>query len=434
MADNNYSDRICKRNILIIFYNICAAARASRLTYYSPFNIIIFTIKVVFLYIIFILPKKENIISYCLFRGENTMKNTLKWLGKCIAAGCVAAIIACAFSFFYYNIGRHSVNPNGATDYLWDGNTFYCQLREGFAFGKTDADGFNNAYPGVTSDADILIMGSSHMEAAQVAQNQSTAYMLNKYLDENSSELRAYNIGLSSHHVYRCMNNFEAALETYSPSYIIIETDRMPCEEKFASYVLNGTLDEVPSYEGLLYKIQGVPLPRILLQQLREYQNGRSGSSLSGFAEFKELLEKLFKSKDEIEGYAAASGADSDLQQTSFGPQSLKLFDEISAKASQHGAEIIIVIHTPLWLSSDGTASVAFSDKVMDDLHAVCSERNITVIDMGDRFLDEYNENHIMPYGFSNSSAGEGHLNAHGHRMMAQELYKVISEMQGASK
>ena len=94
------------------------------------------------------------------------MRSKIAWICKCIFAGVLASAIFCAVSVFYYNIGRHLSNPSGATDYLWDGNAFYCQMREGFGFGVTDEDGFNNSYPGVTSDADVLVMGSSHMEGS----------------------------------------------------------------------------------------------------------------------------------------------------------------------------------------------------------------------------------------------------------------------------
>ncbi len=45
---------------------------------------------------------------------------------------------------------------------------------------------------------------------------------------------------------------------------------------------------------------------------------------------------------------------------------------------------------------------------------------------MGARFLREYEENHLLPYGFANSAVGKGHLNRYGHAMIADELYKLM--------
>ena len=41
----------------------------------------------------------------------------------------------------------------------------------------------------------------------------------------------------------------------------------------------------------------------------------------------------------------------------------------------------------------------------------------------------EYNQNYILPHGFINSSIGNGHLNKYGHKMLAEELYKIIEEV-----
>lgn len=48
---------------------------------------------------------------------------------------------------------------------------------------------------------------------------------------------------------------------------------------------------------------------------------------------------------------------------------------------------------------------------------------------MGDAFLKEYEASYEVPYGFSNTSPGTGHLNRTGHRLVAEELYKMIGEV-----
>ena len=48
---------------------------------------------------------------------------------------------------------------------------------------------------------------------------------------------------------------------------------------------------------------------------------------------------------------------------------------------------------------------------------------------MSDRFLKEFNEGYILPYGFVNSTVGSGHLNRYGHAMIADEIYKRIEGM-----
>ena len=55
-----------------------------------------------------------------------------------------------------------------------------------------------------------------------------------------------------------------------------------------------------------------------------------------------------------------------------------------------------------------------------------CEQSGVYFVDMSKTFFVEYIENHILPYGFSNTSVGTGHLNKHGHRMIAEKLYEII--------
>jgi lysophospholipase L1-like esterase len=69
------------------------------------------------------------------------------------------------------------------------------------------------------------------------------------------------------------------------------------------------------------------------------------------------------------------------------------------------------------------------------DFSRLCKEHNITFIDMSDDFIAAYNKEKIVPYGFSNTIPGEGHLNKYGHEIIAERLSKTIDEMeQGATE
>lgn len=351
---------------------------------------------------------------------------SIKWSMKFILSGLLVFLIFCGFSFLFYNTGRHSVNPNGATDYVWEGNKFYCQFREGFGFGVTDDDGFNNAFPGVTSDSDILIMGSSHMEAVNVKQSEATAYLLNEYLGEYGSPLTAYNIGASAHNYFKCIENLEDALIAYSPEIVVIETYLSPVNESYSQMVLNGTLQEVTSYEGILYDIQAVPLPKLLMQQYREYQSGRGLiSDTGGFANFKEILSSCNNGQKNNEGSNPIVHSIPTLDYT------MQLTEYIKSLAEKYDVQIIIVFHPILELRDDGSAEALYNKDLSNMFYQICADNGITYIDMGDVFLDNYKKHHILPHGFYNTKIGTGHLNSHGHKMIAKELFRVILELQG---
>ena len=58
----------------------------------------------------------------------------------------------------------------------------------------------------------------------------------------------------------------------------------------------------------------------------------------------------------------------------------------------------------------------------------LCEEKGICFIDLCPRFLELYETEHLLPYGFSNTTMGSGHLNKVGHELIADELYKHFTE------
>ena len=98
---------------------------------------------------------------------------------------------------------------------------------------------------------------------------------------------------------------------------------------------------------------------------------------------------------------------------------------DIELITSVYDGEIIILFHPSTVIEPDGSLTVVHSDT--DEIFKqICGEYGITVVDMTDKFLSEYEENHVVPYGFSNTSLGGGHFNTDGHRMIAEELMSYL--------
>ena len=107
------------------------------------------------------------------------MKKNLKWLFKAIVAGCAALVLLNLFAFFWYNVPVHYENPSGATEYVWERHKFYSKATEGFALGRTNNEGFNNINDYHEGDSiDILLMGSSHTEGFNVAQDENSGAII----------------------------------------------------------------------------------------------------------------------------------------------------------------------------------------------------------------------------------------------------------------
>ena len=59
-----------------------------------------------------------------------------------------------------------------------------------------------------------------------------------------------------------------------------------------------------------------------------------------------------------------------------------------------------------------------------------CEANRIYFIDMSKRFLSEYEKNYTLPTGFFNTSVAKGHMNKDGHRMFAEEIYKLMQKIE----
>lgn len=87
---------------------------------------------------------------------------------KVVVAAIVSFAVLNLVCVLYYNVPIHSPSESGSTDYVWNRNKFYSRGTEGFAMGVTDKNGFNNLETFKKGDIDVLLMGSSHMEAFNV--------------------------------------------------------------------------------------------------------------------------------------------------------------------------------------------------------------------------------------------------------------------------
>lgn len=186
--------------------------------------------------------------------------------GRVTLSGALALAVLTVFCCFYFNPPVHYPDPDGATDYRWEPNTFYSQATEGFSWGRTNNEGYHNA--GDYRDGvrvDILLMGSSHMEGGNVAAEESTASSLAALLPGEV----VYNLGTSGHRFPICAANLEKAAEKYRPArFVLIETEMLQFPDDTLRQALDGTLPDIPSHTGgLAGVLQREPLLRHLYHQ-----------------------------------------------------------------------------------------------------------------------------------------------------------------------
>ncbi len=330
---------------------------------------------------------------------------SLLWFGKVLLSGVLAFITLTLFCMWYYNVPVHDVCLDGVTDYTPTGNTFWSQALEGFSYGYTNNEGYRNMFDyNPSMNIDILIMGSSQMDASCVKASESTADRLNAAFTDRT----VYNIGMAGHYFLTCAQNLTAAVNKYTPaSAVVIQIASLDYSDEDISKVMVGEYPEIPSHaNGIIGLLQKNQYLRRLYHQLK---------GMLGQADDEDM---------------AAVPADTLAQAMTAENSSFlsALLSRMADTVASSGARLIIAYHPGTALNKDGSITFSTTQAEEDAFADLCEENGVLFLDMRDRFQKEYDENHVLPYGFSNTSVGSGHLNRDGHRMMAEELYAMMRE------
>ena len=334
------------------------------------------------------------------------MKKILPWLLKAIAAGLAALLLLNIWCYFYYNVPVHYTNETGATEYKWESHKFYRKGTEGFAFGRTNNDGFTNLSdyePG--QEIEILLMGSSHMEGMNVPQEDNTANLLNRLFE---GEKYTYNIGTSGHTLIYCLSNLAAALDTYEPGeYVVIETRDLVFSQQELEALVAGTVEPIPSRTGGLVELLQ-KLPYLRLMYTKYLSGDEEGEEVpetggAGDAENRERLEQLLCSALETAG----------------------------EQCRERGVQLILVYDPTVYADDEGRGYTQTAEEDMQMVTDCCEKAGVVFVDLTESYLRGYEQQHKLPYGFYNTSPGMGHMNSWGHELFARAVFQTINELEG---
>lgn len=337
------------------------------------------------------------------------ISTALKTLGKAVLAGIFVFGTSTFFChYFYYNFPLRYINIDGSTDFKAMANTYYSYGLEGFGWGKMNNEGFTNLFDyDDNMNIDILIMGSSQMEALQLDMHLSTASQLDALLENET----VYNIGVSGHYFLTCASNLKAALKKYQPTkYVVIETGNISfSDDEIVSAINEKTPELLEARESgkIVSLLRKSAYLRLIVSQMINYARNWQTNDVK-----------------EVNRPEAFSESDPEIHE--------KLWEDLLQKmnvlAKKYGAKVIIAYHPLINIAPDGAIILDAEQSELAQVERLCDENGILFLDMSSRFKEEYENTYTLPYGFSNSPVGKGHLNKYGHTMMADELYNLIVE------
>ncbi|MBR1391482.1 MAG: hypothetical protein IJ567_08610 [Lachnospiraceae bacterium] len=340
-------------------------------------------------------------------KRDSMTKTGFIWCVKAIAAGITAFCILALFCVFYYNPPIHVVSGDKATCYKREPGSFWARATEGMAWGKIDQNGYNNSESvWETGEVDLLMMGSSQTEGLYVRADQCASSLLNGMFSEDGRGYQVYNIGMSAHTVYQNANNLQQAMEVYQPKrYVAIETGSVSYDILQYLAIEDGSFENLTlqEYPPVIAFAEKIPYVKLLYQQWKNYRNKEGGS------------EALSPGEDVYDSAGAAG-------------RTGKLLDYMNDRVTAEGCTLILYYIPEVAFDEQGNMYFASDANTRESYGQMCREKGILFVDMADVLQRAYDEDHEVGAGFANTTVGYGHLNAKGHRMLANAIYEVIAE------
>ena len=325
--------------------------------------------------------------------GKNSRKQLLQW----IFALVLGFLIANALCFFYERPVGWLDTPNGASTSVWRPGAVMVHGTEGYGIARVDRNGFLNP-EGILADRYVLMMGASHTQGKEVCPAQRYSTLVSSYFSGESGTLAAYNIASDGHYLPSQIRYFKAALAAFpNAGAVTIEigsTDAAPQElrdaQNQAVYAPISFTDSVSMLKGMVK--ESLPLLALLKTNFQTLR-----------AQAAEETEGPYDYETELDAAMALIRSEFD------GP-------------------IAFVYHPTTEIQPDGSLKLGYSD-TWDVFCRVCEKNGIDVIDTGTRFARLYETERKLPYGFANTTPGSGHLNAAGHRILAEEIISYLEEL-----
>lgn len=327
------------------------------------------------------------------------MKKIVAYFLKLAVSGVLALVILSALTLVYYNPPISKAQPDKYTNSKFESNAFWSDMIEGWGFGTTNDLGYNDPDGFATSDPVIAVLGSSHTEALQVSQKKNYVSKLQEKLSGDSdktNDISCLNLGVSGHFFDTSVSNFEYFAESFSNVRdAVIETGDLEFTPEQLEKMLNGEYHTDLGEKGLLYEsVQKIPYARLLYKQYMDTKKVEGASS----------------EKPDTDYPLYEEGMD-------------KVLEKLSGIAAEKGFELTILYHNKVMVKNRN--GFRTDDLQIVEIFQKCCEKNdVMFIDVTDSFVERFNATYELPYGFSNTTMGSGHLNELGHSIVADELYK----------
>ncbi len=328
------------------------------------------------------------------------IKDFLSWL----IAILIAFIIINIICFCYERPPGWRDTPNGASEAVRNPYSLLIHGTEGYAITRVDKNGYLNPDKPL-SDKYILMLGASHTQGKEISPNKKYSVLVND-LYYNDSELHTYNISCDGSFLPSQLKHFKAALEAFPDAELV--TIEIPGTD-YSVNDISSSMDQ-PDYnpEDSAIWFDHMSFTEKIKNMLKENvpMLSKIKKNYLGIKQSRQPSEKRQIDPDEYKNAIDKS---------------------LSLIKSECDVPIVFVYHPETIINPDGTLSLKYSE-TWEIFKTACQKNEIDIIDCGDVFLEYYEKSKELPYGFSNSTPGTGHLNELGHKIIADKIIEYLEE------
>ena len=330
------------------------------------------------------------------------VKSVFHWLLACCIAFCIVNLIC----FLYERPTGWFDTPSGPSLAGWRPGSLIVHGTEGYGVTKVDSNGYLNP-EGTLVDGYVLMMGSSHTQGKEVPSDKKYSVLVNDYFTQDDGILYTYNISSDGNFLPSLIQHFLAAVEAFPMAKIV------------TLEIANTDFSEI-ELENALHQVSYNPESSIANQAA---QLSSLGKLKNGIKEYLPLL-SLLKKKMETSMAAKSDVTAVERDSAHYG---ILLEQAMERIRDQFDGRIVFIYHPSLEFDDSGAVSIAYSETWLLFQNA-CQAHNVDVINMGPAFLEYFENTKQLPYGFSNTTPGAGHLNKVGHGLIAQRLIEFLEE------
>ena len=333
------------------------------------------------------------------------MKKRVFKILKPVLALVAAFLAANAICFAYERPVGWIDTPNGASLAVRDPGTILVHGTEGYAVTRIDSFGYTNRDLPL-AERYVLMMGASHSQGKEISVEKRYSSIVNDALcGGDAKELRAFNIACDGHFLPTIVKQFRAAVSTYP------NADCVTIEIGTTDYAISDLEDALEQTDAELIGAKELFAAQPAKAKLRTFVK-------NSFPLLSMILSKIETAK-QGSSESSPSAFDAEAYRTAVG-NCLRLI------RSEYDGPIVIVYH-PGMVMENGDFAVR-PDETAGLFAEECKNAGIVFLSLEREFDALYRSEHLLPYGFSNTSPGKGHLNENGHAAIAKVLLDYLRE------